>query len=190
MFGFWTALTYTFRGHWQCRCICGKIKIVNGRFLRNGRSKSCGCKRRIIRGDHFMSQSPEYGVWAQMKKRCYNPNAINYKDYGGRGIKVCKRWLHSFPNFFADLGKRPSPTHSLDRINNNRGYSPPNCRWTKTAQQNRNQRKTRRLVFRGKKYCAYEFARYLGVHGSTVLRYLNKSWSGNQIYQHFHKKIS
>lgn len=83
------------------------------------------------------SHTPEWGAWYQMKHRCYNPKYIGFKLYGGRGIKVSNRWLNSFDNFLEDMGERPSDNHSLDRINNNKGYSKENCRWaTKKEQQN------------------------------------------------------
>ncbi len=84
----------------------------------------------------------EYRAWQAMKNRCYNPNCEKYARWGGRGITVCERWLHSFANFYADMGQRPSAKHSLDRIDNDGNYEPGNCRWATSVEQNNNQSKT------------------------------------------------
>lgn len=89
---------------------------------------------------HGMSNTPEYKAWFEMKRRCYNKNRKGYKNYGGRGIKVCDRWLESFENFYEDMGDRPSPNHSLDRIDVNGNYEPSNCKWSDRTEQNYNQR--------------------------------------------------
>lgn len=89
---------------------------------------------------HGMTESPEYEIWGSMKKRCNTPTATHYDNYGGRGIKVCDRWQHSFLAFYEDMGARPTPLHSLDRINNDGNYEPNNCRWATKHEQAINQR--------------------------------------------------
>jgi hypothetical protein len=121
---------------WKCVCDCGKEVIVIGKDLRVGHTKSCGCllednARNLFRthgdaGKGFSTR--EYIAWSSMRGRCLNPNNGKYYRYGARGIKVCERW-DSYENFLMDMGKKPSPRHSLDRINVHGDYEPSNCRW-------------------------------------------------------------
>lgn len=132
---------------WICRCDCGVEKHVVGRSLRRSRTKSCGCLRREMSTRQFTTHgqtlgkihTPIYRAWRAMRNRCTNPRNANWPHYGGRGIKVCKRW-GDFENFLKDMGQRPSPSYSLDRINNDLGYNPGNCRWATRTEQSRNRR--------------------------------------------------
>ena len=130
--------------YWRCSCDCSKRSVVTSTALRSGHTKSCGCyhKERTseVHLTHGKSSSPEYRALTQMKARCYKKNNKAYKDYGGRGITICDRWLESFENFYADMGDRLSPQHSIDRINNNGNYEPDNCRWATKQVQNQNHR--------------------------------------------------
>jgi hypothetical protein len=131
---------------WLCRCDCGKIKEIV--LTRLSRVKSCGCLLREMhingnanfRHGHWKNSkpTPEHNAWVRMRQRCYNENRDNYRYYGGRGITVCERWRSSFENFFADMGPRPSPAHSIDRINNDGDYEPSNCRWATRSEQMKN----------------------------------------------------
>ncbi len=135
------------RRKWLCRCDCGNEVLVNTTELTAGKTRSCGCLRReqtakanVSRTSHGLSRTPTYYVWRSMLQRCTNPKVLNWDDYGGRGIKVCQRWM-TFENFLADMGERPSPKHSIDRYPNNDGnYERTNCRWATPKQQAANRR--------------------------------------------------
>jgi hypothetical protein len=130
------------KAKWRCLCGCGKETVVTGDRLRRGRTKSCGCWKGRHRDAIFPGRKyrPEYSVWLSMKKRCSNARAHDYSRYGGRGIVVCERWRDSFDAFYADMGQRPSPKHSIDRINNDGNYEPGNCRWATAYEQAANSR--------------------------------------------------
>lgn len=148
-FGRLTAKEYAFTDKgksstWRCLCDCGKETLVVLTSLKNGNTQSCGCLRiertKAKVAKHKKSHSPEYHAWGNMIQRCENKNHPEYKNYGGRGIVVCKEWRSSFERFFEDMGEKPSPKFSLDRINNEKGYFKENCRWTDASTQATNQR--------------------------------------------------
>lgn len=128
---------------WLCLCDCGENAVVKARALKNGTTKSCGCFQSegvsVRNFRHGLCFSPEYSSWSAMLTRCNNPNTQDWKYYGGRGISVCERWK-DFRNFEKDMGKKPSPEHSIDRINNEGNYEPENCVWSTPLQQARNRR--------------------------------------------------
>jgi len=114
-----------------------------------------------------LRQVPEYRVWCAMKGRCLNLNDQNFHHYGGRGITVCDRWMN-YANFIADMGERPSPKHQLERVDNNLGYSPDNCKWATTREQHRNKRTNVKITLDGETKIAADWARELGVGPGTI----------------------
>jgi len=136
-----------------CRCDCGGTHVADKGRLRSGVTSHCGCERinnhsaaALLRGatyeKHGLCNTPTYYSWAAMKGRCLNPKDTRYKDYGGRGIAVCERWM-DFRNFLADMGERPEGM-TLDRIDVNGGYNLANCRWASAKQQAVNKRNSRK----------------------------------------------
>lgn len=136
------------QARWRCACSCGGSAETNGSNLRRGISRSCGCLQRELiaqrntRHGHKTGgrYTPEYIAWSNIIARCTKPTSQAWKNYGGRGITICDRWRHDFPAFFADIGPRPSAEHSIDRIDNDRGYEPGNVRWADQSTQAKNKR--------------------------------------------------
>lgn len=161
---------------WTCLCDCGGEAIIEGRLLRDGTTASCGCRRREGNGTHRQSFTITYTSWRAMLKRCTNENHEAYDRYAGRGIGVCERWLTSFENFLSDMGERPSSLHSLDRIDNDKGYEPGNCRWADQKTQQRNRRDNVRITFNGETKIASDWARKIGITPTALCRRLAKGW--------------
>ena len=127
-----------YRRYWLCECDCGGTKTADAAGLKRGQIRSCRCLHKG-RVKHGMATSGEYRSWDHAKQRCTNPNIDAAEHYIGRGITMCERWFSSFENFYADMGPRPTPKHSLDRYPDNDGnYEPGNCRWATQSEQIRN----------------------------------------------------
>lgn len=143
------------------RCDCGVEKSVIAGSV--GHAASCGC----VIAQHGMSKTRTYAIWNGMLERCTNPNATGYKYYGGRGIKVCERW-RTFENFYADMGERPSPKHSIDRKDNDGNYEPGNVRWATSFQQARNRSNSVKVLVDGVQVPVHEAAETLGVDPRAI----------------------
>lgn len=160
-------------------CRCGAVVVVR---LEHGVPRSSGCRacffKRQTKHGHALWRrtSKTYTNWQQMLARCTDENVVQYQDYGGRGIKVCERWRHSFPNFLADMGERPDG-HSLDRIDNEGNYEPGNCRWATRTEQNRNSRRNVLLTHNGETMPISAWAERLGVDDKPIRFRIRRGWS-------------
>jgi len=175
------------KARYICECECGRTKTCFATNLLRGLTTSCGCSRKKYEGSHPTS---EHGAWSNMIQRCTNQKSGEYKNYGARGIKVCDRWLNSFIDFLNDMGRKPNPKLTLERINNNGNYEPENCKWATQSEQNYNKRQhkltleiaTEILKLRKSGKLAKEIAEQFGIHSTLV--YLiehGKSWPHAQM---------
>jgi hypothetical protein len=155
----------------RCRCACGREVTVHHKNLISGNTKACGCLHR----KHGRADTPEHRTWRKIRQRCCNPKTVQFANYGGRGIRVCERWAE-FGNFLADMGERPSPKHSIERIDVNGHYAPENCRWATNAEQQQNRRDTVRLTYCGETHSLSEWARRRGLDVGTLWGRLRRGW--------------
>lgn len=168
----------------KCRCECGVVRDVLLSHLVAGRTKSCGCYQaeaaRARFTTHGMADVPEHAIWQAMKQRCLNPKNKRWSQYGGRGITVCDRWTdeeNGFANFIEDMGRRPDPSLSIHRKDNDGGYCKDNCEWTTKEVQARATTRTRTITYDGRTMCLLDWAREKGI-SHQVLRYrILKGWS-------------
>lgn len=188
-FGYLTVLRRegsTFRGKkkhkalWRCRCTCGTEILAIGLKLRLGSVKACaknGHRWVQHREPSLSSKHPsEYQSWESMHGRCSESDRHNYKRYGGRGITVCERW-RLFEFFLADLGPKPAPEYTIERIDNNAGYDPSNCRWATRLEQARNQERSVYVEYKGERVLLLDLTARLGVNRNAVYQRLKLGWS-------------
>lgn len=171
--------------YFKCQCDCGGVKVILGYSLSCGKTNSCGCvmkeetiKRSTKHGyANRNNLSPEYKSWAAAKGRCTSESNNGFQNYGGRGIKMCQEWIDDFQAFLSDMGTRP-PRTSLDRIDNNKGYSPDNCRWATRKEQNNNQRSNIILTHEGRSQGLSKWADELGIPRKVIYdRLFRYQWS-------------
>lgn len=170
------------RVYWICKCDCGGVKSIEGTRLKNKNTVSCGCFRREESANrkttHNLTNTPLYAEWARIKRRCYNKNMKCYKDYGGRGITVCKEWLND-PASFIEWSKSHGYHEglSLDRIDNNGGYSPDNCRWTTKKVQANNTRRNHYITFNKETHTLSEWSEKMNINYSVLKYRIKSGWS-------------
>lgn len=166
----------------KCRCDCGAIKIIRTLheivYAKKPEVKSCGCSKRRHGGAIGGKSSPEYTAWVSMRVRCAaQPGDPHYLGYAAKGIVVCDRWMNDFQAFLSDMGKKPSPLHSLDRIDNDGPYSPKNCRWATSKQQARNKGNNKWVEWNGVTKTIAEWAEITGHPHQRIYARLRMGWS-------------
>lgn len=167
----------------KCSCSCGNIYNAKLKKLKSEETKSCGCLNKKRLTTHGLSrkngiETEEYKTWRRIKNRCLNIKDPNYKYYGGRGIKVCEEWVTNYSKFLEDMGTKPSKDYSIERIDNNLGYSKENCKWATKIEQNKNTRKTLKFKYLGKTQCLKDWCTELNLKYNTIKkRILNKKMS-------------
>lgn len=165
---------------WQCRCDCGGETNCSTPVLEKGKSRSCGCLANELTAarsrTHGGSKTAEYRTWCSIISRCENPRQPSFERYGARGIKICKRWRNSFSAFISDMGNKPFPRATIDRMDNLKGYSPDNCRWADYKTQAANMRSNHLISFAGETKILTAWAIQYGIKQPTLRRRLKKGW--------------
>jgi hypothetical protein len=177
-------------GVWKCRCDCGAERPYPRNQILSGKTRSCGCLVRdtsrqlplMQRRTHGMEGTAEYRIWVDMRRRCNNPGRPDYKNYGGRGIKVCDEWNESFEAFYRDMGPRPEG-HTLDRMNNAGPYDRHNCVWATRKHQERNKRSNRIVHIDGRRMTVAEAAEIYGIPGDVAIKRMNGGMSMDDAFK-------
>jgi hypothetical protein len=173
------------QSRWECECECGTIKSYALYQIKSGKTQSCGClqkeltiARSTIHGHSKREEMTDtYNIWCGIKARCFNENEPAYKNYGARGITMCDRWNDSYESFLEDMGERPSKKHSIDRIDNEKGYEPGNCKWATRAEQARNNRRNVWIEYNGQKKTLCDWADELNIKRATLCyRIVKAGW--------------
>jgi hypothetical protein len=169
------------------RCSCGRVFDVRQYCVTSGKTTSCGCRRintlRAMHTTHGDSSSSEYRIWTLMKNRCLNTEADDYPRYGGRGIRVCPRWVNSYENFLDDMGRRPDGRYSIERVDNHGDYAPTNCHWALPKEQSRNRRSNRYVVLEGRRMCFVEACETYKVLRENARDRIERGWSVEEAFE-------
>lgn len=178
---------------WKCLCDCGNTKLITTTQLKKGMSKSCGCFRKEFRRTHGHSSTAIYRAWHQMRRRCEDPKHPKFSYYGGKGVKLCQKW-QTFEGFLEDMGERPTPVHTIDRIDGDGDYCKENCRWATRLEQAQNFSSNRNFSFGVRSQSLSAWARESGINMKTLQYRLDAEWPAEEIfrkpYRKSHKKKS
>lgn len=178
---------------WLCQCDCGNTKLANDMRLKNGYIRSCGClvsqKAKEAQTTHGLSKTPLYAVWRGIKARCNNPNCKAYSNYGGRGITVCDEWNNSFESFMEwAVSNGYNESLSIDRIDNDKGYYPYNCRWVDVYVQANNMSHNKRFSYNGETHTLADWSRILNVNYTSLKKRYDSGWSVEDIVNKPYRK--
>ena len=170
-----------YRDMWECQCVCGNKTVTDGKSLRNGNTKSCGCMKRTEAArkntKHGSSKTRLYHIWTGIKRRCLNPNDPKYKNYGHRGITICREWRENFVGFQEwAISHGYTDSMSIERIDVNKGYEPANCTWIPPSKQALNKTTTKRIEFNGETKSMSEWAKELGLNYGTLKSRIDHGW--------------
>jgi hypothetical protein len=195
-FGRLTVLSYSGKGkygrYWDCVCSCGQKKVIHQASLVNGRTQSCGCLQKETvtknknRLTHGLTESRLYVKWSHIKARCYNHNDVNYKNYGGRGIKMSNAWRLRFESFYKDTHESWFPGATIERKDVNGDYTKDNCVWAAGSRQACNTRATVWVVYRGSRMCLTDASRASGVAYSTLKNRIKNKCPTNRLFEEAH----
>ena len=166
---------------WECHCECGNATVSTTGDLRSGSSRSCGCSRNgkimPLTFARSINAVPEWLAWKNIIQRCTNPHHKAYENYGGRGIKICDEWKNDFLAFYNHIGKRPTPKHEVDRIDNEVGYVPENVRWATRKEQSNNRRSNRLITYKEKTMTISQWADEIGIDRKSIQNRIRAGWS-------------
>lgn len=172
---------------WLCKCKCGRVvSVLWGNLAKKGHTTSCGCFNKESTTKHGQCGTSEYVSWQHMLRRCDTEGESGYDRYGGKGVKVCKRWIHSFSNFYKDMGPKPSSSHTIDRYPDKKGdYEPSNCRWATKKEQAQNISSNVWFENNGVEMVLADWAKEFGVRPRSIKYHISKGKTFSWVYNHF-----
>lgn len=163
---------------YECLCDCGNTVVTRADYIKNGHTQSCGCLQGINLRKHGKGNTRIYEIWCNIKTRCYNKSNKRYLDYGGRGITVCDEWLHDFQAFYDwSMANGYRDDLTIDRIDNNKGYLPDNCRWVTQKEQQNNRRNNHLITYNGKTQTLAQWADEIGLSYKTIQSRIKRGWN-------------
>lgn len=185
-FGKLVVVEWVGNSRWRCQCDCGGSSLVLTANLKRGNTASCGCVRNIKSSKrattHGLSHTPAYRSWLSVRRRCFDKNNVAYQQYGARGIGMWEKWVSDPVKFITDVGQPPSPDHTLDRIDNNKGYYPDNVRWATPLEQANNKSNNRVVVYQGVQYTVAQLARKIAEECGIAYKQMRQALEKQMYY--------